>query len=367
VRSIPGGFESGPPISFESGLACPTTGTCYYANAGTAPDSVYTESGAGAPWIASKVLTGTGGSVSAVACASTATCVAVGSGSAVYSHNGGGAWTRSPNPPVLDATISAVACPTQALCIAVGTSARYGGAMADRSVDGGRVWQREAVYTTLPAMATLVCTSSTVCLATTTRGSDLLRTTNGGEHWLTAPLPSNARAVQDLSCFHTYCKVLAVDNSTNKTELFVSRDSGASWVTRATHGTIGNAIALSCASSSTCWSLMEGASESKAVVERSIDAGAHWRSITSMQLQEITGGSITCSASRCAALVVQNVLSELPDASMLEVGGASGSWMEPTIPSSVSLLNALAMRPAGSGWIAAGINQLDGPVIVVTT
>jgi hypothetical protein len=108
---------------------------------------------------------------------------------------------------------------------------------------------------------------------------------------------------------------------------------------------------------------MVNANRWKATVERTTDSGLQWHAITSVQLQEITSGSIECVASQCSLLVVQDI-SELPLAYTYAVGGASGSWSELPTPASVSQLNSLASRPGRSGWIAAGSNPGDGPVVV---
>lgn len=153
-----------------------------------------------------------GGPLSAVACATAASCAAVGTnnGAAVLVAKNAGTWTPVAVPEPASATtgssLTAVTCPVPSGCLAAG-SYRSGGQQQGLLVAGhGRVWT--ATTAPLPAdaaaapqarIAAVACASGTACAAVgqyaTSTSTGALLVTGHGSAWSgrAAPLPADAR------------------------------------------------------------------------------------------------------------------------------------------------------------------------------
>jgi photosystem II stability/assembly factor-like uncharacterized protein len=135
--------------------------------------------------------------LSAVACPTVKTCVAVGSksvhgghkqvGVVIRTHNGGATWTIQRIPPGLN-DLSGISCPSVSDCEAVGD----GDLTALGTTDGGAAWTPQGVPSSVESLAGVACPSVSDCEAVGLTGSGdgaAVGTTDGGATWTLQRLP----------------------------------------------------------------------------------------------------------------------------------------------------------------------------------
>jgi photosystem II stability/assembly factor-like uncharacterized protein len=245
-----------------------------------------------------------------IACASASTCAVLGlsgasscpsaqsctisNSSAVFEEttNGGTSWTARAGPPALGAVpgVSAMACPSASTCLAIANG--FGPAAAYVTTDGGQTWATEQ----LPAgfvPRNLQCSSPTNCVVTgltqspggvqNTPEGTVLHTTDGGGTWTTASLPSGLGLPSTVSCpTSTDCLATFLVAGGQTSEVLASTDSGATWASVPTSGLPGGvALSIACSTATQCWAA--GVTDAEVSAEgMTIEAGATpWLASTS--------------------------------------------------------------------------------------
>jgi len=352
------------PYGYSGGVACTATGRCLALSTGVGQGIVLVRPSATSAWSRRSLPTGPS-VLSAVACPSISTCVAVGDGSPLYSSDAGATWGVSSRPPPPGTTLGTVACPSSTACVAGGsqpTGGRFVRSSVYMSVDGGATWRATSGVPPDQSIGALACATSTTCVAATTISpgsgpvkSRLLRSTNGGATWtsLTALVPY----VTGISCGSSSdCVAVAWDGS-----VYISSDAGATWMAAADVATTFGSV--SCVSSTTCWA--SGAQPnpgtpaifSQTVVYLSTDGGTTWSLRTTPDSGGI--GDISCTTSTC--LLVGTWLGSLESSSD---GGTT--WSKVTLPSAAPYPSQAVLTPMGRGVLVGG-DDLNGAFIATST
>lgn len=208
--------------------------------------------------------------LTAVSCADTRHCMAVGYLSAVFggpavvvSTDGGRSWRQAATPAGASA-LTALHCTTGTSCLAVAATGQ--GAFSASTADGGATWQRGGA---LPAgfggVTGLACPGRSRCLvagdiaAAFGHGTGAVaRTADGGVTWTLASLPPGTGVLHAVSCAGAAC--LAVGTTSTVTSgvapgtgvLLASTDGGATFTARAPPAPLDDGFAVACPAPSLC-------------------------------------------------------------------------------------------------------------------
>jgi photosystem II stability/assembly factor-like uncharacterized protein len=266
------------PTSIEVGYACWTTnGRCaemkgFLSVRGAArvaiavvlttyPGTAYASSSISAPGQVVPLQT-----VTDFACASASLCVAVGEASAhvigmAVTEDGGRTWHQVPLSS-LSGSLMAVSCPDTRSCLAVGEvtnpRASAGDAIALLSSDGGKTWSRPLLGSSVPPLDALSCPTTTHCVAVGGYSHGpiaITYTSDGGAAWSTARAPAREGVLGGVSCV-TQGRCVAAGGS--PAVVVTSSDGGVSWTAEPPLPTADYLLGVSCVSGQ-CWVLNGGA------------------------------------------------------------------------------------------------------------
>jgi len=197
---------------------------------------------AGSPGVPSPVTwsgpTGPANDLTAIACPTHVTCLAVGAtGTVLASANIGASWTVVPTGTIDNFT--SIACPSATTCIAVGRA----GDVVTLTLDGG-VWNVAASHAGLADLNGISCPSASRCVAVGAGSVDV--TADGGLHWTTVsislptPGPGATNDLLGVSCPSAiWCVAVgslantdpdrAASAGSAYDNVAVSSDGGATW------------------------------------------------------------------------------------------------------------------------------------------
>lgn len=256
---------AGTPGGFLAGVACIDQRHCVAADT----QLLVTRDG-GYHWRTAAVPVGY--TAWAVACTTTATCVAAGSdltaepspGSYVpptpavlVSVDGGATWSAGQLPPGMW-RLAATACVSTTMCFAAGwDQARpsVGGVIFETRT-GGTTWTRVATNFTLPVLNRIVCPDDNHCVALGHTGTQgiAVTTADGGNTWSTRTIQAISNLNAQIACTST-ARCLIADNTSNGINVVATDDGGQTWrfvTTVANLDAFYPGPALSCPNPHTC-------------------------------------------------------------------------------------------------------------------
>lgn len=194
-----------------SGVACPSTRTCYAV--GGVNHAVEATTDGGATWTSQPLQATNTDQLTAVSCPAIGACYVVGNaftgnyGGLVFAtSDGGSSWVNKALPSNTFGALEAVACPSVSTCYVGGAGGGPG--LVAATTDGGATWTVTNEFGH-PAARGVACASSTTCYATTQGGpggwytGEVLATTNGGAQWVTQGVPSGITNLAGVACTAT--------------------------------------------------------------------------------------------------------------------------------------------------------------------
>ena len=247
----------------------------------------------GSSWTSQPVPNAANG-LSAIACASTAVCEAVGSNnlgngdtslsSIVGTVNGGASWRNQFILPG-NTLLTSISCPSTSTCVAVGVTGTVNGDLPIvlGTTDGGATWSSQSVPSNVAGLYGISCATTTDCAAvgssnTYPSGGGLsysvaVATNDGGFEWSSTILPSGSE-VRSVSCaLSTSC--VAVGNNPNAAAVVeTSTDSGISWTLQPTPRGLGQLLTVTCLTTSRCMATALVGNSSVPIL--TTDGGASW-------------------------------------------------------------------------------------------
>jgi hypothetical protein len=255
-----------------------------------------------------------------VSCASATTCVSVGYGNpfensvaTIVENENDGQWTSTvlPSPPGLAADLTSVSCASTSSCVAVGSAVGVSTGTLEpfTDIDTNGVWSVGPVVPTkeFGFLDSVSCVSVTHCVAVGGDGTGVIAATWNGATWSTALVAATSgvglEAQTDVSCVSaTFCESFSDSSANGKT--FADELSGSTWTKQAipavppkTDLGLGD---MSCASTGHCVTV--GSDGPNAVVYRL--TGSSWKltvvpALANSAEDEFIGVSCA-STSRCA-------------------------------------------------------------------
>jgi len=272
----------GPSAYSLTAVACPSTAQCVAVGETTFKTGMdLTSSDGGATWTQHPVPAGVG-TLSAISCPTVNTCTAVGGNSAISTTDGGTTWTAA---SVDSTALTAVSCPTVGECVAAGSGPAGASGQAApagcqsgatyTSTDSGRTWTTTPTPCFVPAG--IDCSSLFTCVAVgthasgTTQAGEIQHSGDGGHTWESEYVMSGGNTgLGAVSCPSVRVCVAAGNSPTQA--IVRTADGGFTWARQVVHGTASRSyfLALSCASETVCQAAGAGFPVSTG------DAGATW-------------------------------------------------------------------------------------------
>ena len=189
-----------------------------------------------------------GTDIELVSCATTAHCVAVSftgtTTGGFYSKNGGRSWLPSMVPGTMSDVSNGLSCPTAEHCVAVGSLNAVGGSPAGvlYTDDGGSSWSEGTVPNGVGYLTGVSCQTVSFCVA----GADKLNVPVGSHSWL----------------LHV---------------ILVSKNGGASWLEQSLPEGIAGADLVSCGGPKTCVAIgAQGAEDAGTAAAYTANGGNSW-------------------------------------------------------------------------------------------
>jgi hypothetical protein len=266
-----------PPVQTLGAVTCPTTRRCWAVGSTLATASV--------PAGAALVATIDGGAtwtvetvppsvryLSAIACASTRSCTAVGQvgltgvgpGAVLTTANGGATWVLQP-VPAGTTDVTAVNCRNVGRCTALGVVA---GRVTTLTPSSTGIWGVGGAFPPVTSAATaLSCIDASYCWATATQSVDvdhvvgvIAATSDGGTTWALQHVPEGTGALQGIDCnsgpmggTRTACTAVGTTSTiiggarVGQGVVLTSGNGGSSWVSAPVASTTANLLGVSCA------------------------------------------------------------------------------------------------------------------------
>lgn len=344
---------------------------CVVVGYDTAPSTLFVRPGDVGSF--RRVTTAAGpGALTGVACPSDLRCVAVGTGLALRSDNGGLSWSTATGIAG-SAQLDAVACPTASICLAVGDLDRMNQptiAAAYRSTDGGATWVRVGLPPGHASLAAIACGSTTTCVAVSSDGAPtVLRTTNAGSSFsVVAVTGETAVSLSSVACpSATAC--LAVGLDTDGGVALVSTDGGATWSVGSGASALGDYLqSVSCSGPTRC--LAAGALEpigpgvESTAIYSSSDGGDTWATMPSAPVS-FDVGDLSCLANTCEELATPQANYGPPSSTLETSTDAGGAWSVTGLPAP-GILSAVTATPSGR-WVIVGTSTLNGALVLTTS
>ena len=309
------------PVTDVRGISCPTASVCYLAST-----TLRRSADGGRSW--QQLATPAGYAVfNDVDCPSATRCTAVSdSGDLLSTSDSGSTWRHVSTgvPPLAFMRPARVACPSASTCFAIGTAAGVPPlqTVVIVSRDHGTTWTRLAIPTTTSTFTGLACPTESACRAVAS--GEILRTDDGGAHWLLAA------------------------------------------------GTSGNYVDIACPTSLTCLSL---AGMGSPALMRTIDGGATWHDIWPpfIPVDMSVLRSIDCvSPMNCVVVGVSGFRFGGGQGAAVRVDPASGAIVESTVAQGVNGLDVVDCQAThcvslgrdlaafATGWFATVTSDDEG-------
>jgi hypothetical protein len=216
-------------------VSCPSTTRCVAVGStfGSQGEGslAFVSSDGGASWTPGTLPNGTGG-LNDVSCPSTNFCLAVGTSfpmsgaaagpiDAIYSKDGGSTWTTTTSPGTGE--VSAISCANSRVCVAVGstTDISPGPSQSLFTTDGGATWSPATLPSGIGSLLNVTCPSSRECIEVGTFGNPVTQdappaavySRDGGRSWSMVKLPgTKASSVYAVAC-STAARCVAVGSS----------------------------------------------------------------------------------------------------------------------------------------------------------
>lgn len=357
----------------EGGLDCPSAGTCFMVGL----DAVVQRPAGATGWSKKEISAGPG-ALSAVTCAPSSTCIALGS-VVERSVDGGLTWTQSPNPYGLDG----VSCPSATNCLATSNLPMSGRFVLYRSADAGVSWSPVAGTEDASQYSGIMCTSATTCIATTYSPSaphvSFVQTTDGGITWRTYPAPTGLAGLAGLSCGSpTNCVAIGVTYGATPpfaatSTLYTSTTGGTTWTASASIDNDTDIGSVSCTSASTCWAsgssvvtcCLGPPSYGPTHIYETVDGGHTWTDVATVSTSDGSGAlaclGMVCQLANNSGYSIFGTPTFFVDTSV--DGGAD--WTAATLADQPTSIGQVAVTPSG-GWVLVGGDSLDGALIATS-
>ena len=309
-------------------------------------------------------------------CPSSTVCIAEGTNSSgsyipLYSTNDGQSWNLATMPSGISFDFYSIDCPSSTACLATGTNSiilTVNSTVSLYSTNGGQSWNLATMPSGISFGYVNNCQSSTACLAdgTNSTGSDVpLYSTNEGQSWNLATMPWDIRFYpEDPVCpSSTVCFATGANLSFATVVLYGTND-GQSWnLITMPSGISFDTYSVECPSSTAC--LADGTNSSGSDVSLySTNDGQSWNFATIPSGIFFDGVDYCRSSTVCLAYgIINSSSSEV----VLYSTNDGESWNLATLPSGISFNFRSYNCPSSTFCLATGTNSSGSSVPLYST
>ena len=301
-----------------------------------------------------------------------ATCLVLGSANdfsstpeVVASTDGGAHWTvRVPSATLGVTGFLDVACPLASSCYALASTSS--GSEILKSTDAASSWTPQVV--TSASLSSIACSSASDCsaVATATGANGFFTTTTGGTSWTPRSTPSTVTGESDVECPATSACYLAGGTGVSE-----STDGGATWHARTLPASVSLVHSLSCLSATSC-DLVGTSSLGTLIMAATPDSGSSWTvpSVPSPSDghvrapgSESVPSSISCAGPATCVLTgsAQPVFADYYNFGFLmRSGNAGGTWSAVRLSSGADAVGTVACAGSSCEAVTSGPELLLG-------
>ncbi|HUZ68583.1 MAG TPA: FGLLP motif-containing membrane protein [Candidatus Saccharimonadales bacterium] len=364
-------LPSGPATYYDA--TCPSESRCYAVGVGLGGGVLTTTADRGQTWTSSALPSTQGLANFAISCPSAQVCYVAGTnldGSTVMlvTRTGGRTWSLDDVPG--GSTITSIGCASTRSCLAVGsdiTNKQNGSVIA--TTDGGAIWESEAVP--ISGLTTVRCIDLTHCWAA---GPGAWFTSDLGASWrnLSPPSSSDCPTSGFGVCTAIYSETIDIEFQSDSDGWVVggdqcggqrvtqcagiaihTTDGGASWTASKGSANFPFNWQIAC-HGATC--VLVGQAFSHSVIASTVNAGASWAQMQQVPT-EVYALACTPARSLCIAAGGRNNVPAL-----LTLGSVSTST-SPAPPSLLSTVGGSLASPAT--LLAAPVGALVNALVTV--
>ena len=373
------------PLGAVSGVTCPSASECMVSG-GLAedgqPGAVAATTNGGANWAAVFSFPYAVSNLFAVSCPSPSVCTTVGGttgpgessgdfgpgvgpGVVLNSTDGGAVWTPQALPAGTG-PLSAVSCASTSACEALGSDPYVGAPFIVGTTDGGATWQSQTAPSGIQYLTQIACPSTSACtgIGETSAGPAIIGTTDGGTTWTTETAPPGLAYLDSIACPSvTECTAVGETNVSSPTPnaaIVATTDGGSTWTTDTPPSGVNALTSVACPTVSNCIAI---AGPLRFI--STSDGGATWAitgSISSSQVASVNDIACT-SATTCTVVATANDGSDSGLALTTTDGGST--WTSETTPTAIAYTGIAC--PAMGSCTAVGqtsASTLGGAIII---
>ncbi|HEY4927923.1 MAG TPA: fibronectin type III domain-containing protein, partial [Acidimicrobiales bacterium] len=349
-----------------------STSECVAVGSTASGAGVDTTTDGGATWTGQTVSTGSI-ALTAVSCATTSDCTAVGSafngtttvGAILATSDSGTTWS-APTLPSGVGALTAVSCPSATVCEATwstfsGRNVSATGIVA--TTDGGTIWSIQTVPSGV-SLSGVSCASVTTCEAvggTTSNSGYVLTTTNGGTTWTPQTLPGGVSGLFGISCPSvSFCATTGF--AVSGYSVLTTTDGGITWTVVTLTSSSNSPTSIACATATTCeaFGTNFNSSTSAADVFATTDGGVNWTP------QSLPGGVGPFAAVSCPTAICVAVGTGSTGAAVSTSADGGATWTAQPPPTGVSGLTGVSCASAAT-CEAVGVSSTGPATALVTT
>ena len=253
------------------------------------------------------------------------------------------------------ATLSGVSCASTTTCVAVGSNL-WGAGSIIRTADGGATWRHDYVPSGVVSLSGVSCASTTTCVAVGLNGNGAgipIGTTNAGIGWSIQVLPVFVALLPAISCASTTtCE--AVGTAYTSTggaagHIFGTTDGGTTWTDQTIPPGVLTLDGISCPSTASCFAAGSGTGSTGGLVltygPTTPPQGGSYSALSPVRIcdtrtgnpSELSGAAGQCLGKTIKAGTTLNV-------------AAAGSFAVPQDVLAVAI-NVTAIKPATNGYL----------------
>ena len=381
------------PLGAVAGVTCPSASECMVSG-GVAedgqPGAVAETTNGGANWTAVFTLPYAVSSLFAVSCPSPSVCTAVGGstgpgessgdfgpgegpGVVLKSTDGGTGWTPQ-TLPTGTGPLSAVSCASTSVCEALGSDPYVGAPFIVGTTDGGANWQSQTAPSGNQTLTQLSCPSTSDCtgIGETTGGPVIFGTTDGGAKWTNQTVPSGLSNLTSIACPSvTVCTAVGWTNASAPTPnaaIVATTNGGATWTTETAPSGVSNLASIACPTVSACMAIGHVATPMSAgplTIISTSNGGATWTNRSFPSSQVTFANDIACASATACTVVGEATAGSGPGLALATTDGGSTWTTESTPPANDYVgISCPAIGACTAVGVQTGASAAGGAIII---
>jgi len=385
TAGVTGWTTQNAPLGAVSGVTCPSASECMVSG-GVAedgqPGAVAETTNGGANWAAVFSFPYAVSNLFAVSCPSPSVCTTVGGttgpgessgdfgpgegpGVVLNSTDGGAEWTPQALPAGTG-PLSAVSCASTSVCEALGSDPYVGAPFIVGTTDGGATWQSQTAPSGIQYLTQLSCPSTSACtgIGETPAGPVIIGTADGGATWTTETAPPGLTYLYSIACPSvTECTAVGETNVSSPTPnaaIVVTINGGSTWTTETPPSGVYTLTSVACSTVLNCIAI---AGPLRFI--STSDGGATWTITGSISSSQVASANDIACTSATICTVVATANDDSGSGLALTTTDGGSTWTTESTPTAIAYSGISC--PAMGACTAVGqtsASALGGAIII---